>query len=367
VTRWEWAAGEADWERPEPLFTVRRGAPMVTRASKQPSCELGFVVRYGYDGDDRIVVARRAAGGTVEHPDRTGELIWVEGLDGARVLLEYRYDGLRRAKRGLLYRITRPTLTNGLLQEVRRWGFGGGRGSAERDRYGRTDGRLDWIEEDLFRDGEWVPSWRYSVTYTDGGKLAAVVATKLDQRGRPSSDPVVSYRRRSPKAVRDAKRRVAVELPERIERWARRMAPEEPVFALACLYSFEGPEMPPALALGTERERVAVLASRHDVSDIWNPAEWSLLDADPDELRDDGFGECLSLLADEWNTALDDRQPRATLIGAVKQLAKRRWDRVLRPAGAFAVYAIDDELTDLDRNLKASVPAHARTAIESRA
>jgi hypothetical protein len=357
VVRWVWADGPAAWDRVEPYWAERRGLPTSRRAAAEPSGELGYLVRYGFDEQDRIRIARRVKGGTVDAPVRARDAVWLDVPDGRIAGLEYRHD---RNGSMVLECLTAPFYDGNELREVLHLVGPGDCGPRGRERYERRDGRLVRIVEERWREGAWKPSWEFECGYVND-ELASITTTRLDE---PGGKPIVCYRRSSPRAVRIARKRVRDELPARVEQWVRRVAPDEPLFAVALLYSFEGPALPPALGLATERERCALLeATPHDRERIWNPAEWEILDGDAPELREDGLEACWQHLEQEWIQASDDRQPRALLVGVAKHLADAGLQGMSNPL--HAVYAVDDELTDLDRNLRSTVSRAARMRLES--
>ena len=356
-----WGDGGTSWERPEPLWSEMRGLSTSRRAISEPLGELGFVSLYGYDASGEIEIARRAVGGTAAEPRFTSEALWVRDVDGRALLLEFHYEGIREPRPLILRCITAPVRVGERLEQVIRWsgpGTGGGREVYERD-----GDSITRVTEERFIDGEWVPRYVYDCEYA-GGSLAVVTATRIDAGGA-RGEPLVAYRRTSGKAVRNARKRLSTELPDRIVEWAARVAPDEPLFALALLYSFEGPSVPPALGVATDRERTALITNApNDPLTLWNPAEWKLLDTEPAELLADGFDECWQLLGQEWESTSNDREPRAMLVKAAKAITPKQ----LKPAGLSAdlvVFAIDDELTDLDRNLKAVLSRDARTTLEA--
>lgn len=359
VTEWRWASGETSWERPEPLWSEMRGHSSDGRAMSEPRGELGYVARYGYDGTGALRIARRAAGGTDAEPRYYDEVFWVSGPDGQPLLLEFHYDGIREPRPLRLRCITAPASEGDVLTHVVRWSgppTGGGR-----EVYDRQDGVITRVTEESYVGDEWVPRWEYDCSYADG-QLAMVTASRVNEDGS-RDDPYVVFRRSSGKAVRDAKRRLAQEVPDRVAHWAARVTPDEPVFALALLYSSEGPSVPPALGLATDRDRVALLSARaDDPLTLWNPAEWSRLDPEPAELLTDDLSACWQLLAQEWETTSDDREPRAMLIKAARAIPPAL--RAIGFSSKPVVYAIDDELTDLDRNLKPILTQKQRAALE---
>ena len=104
------------------------------------------------------------------------------------------------------------------------------------------------------------------------------------------------------------------------------------------MYSIDDPTLPPALALG---------AGEGDL-----PAEFVLFDADPAEFHDDAFLDACRTLNQRWASADTDTEPRRTLVRAAARLAGEQLG--IRKAPGFLVYAVDDEIEDLERNLAAA-------------
>jgi hypothetical protein len=101
-----------------------------------------------------------------------------------------------------------------------------------------------------------------------------------------------------------------------------------------------------------------------DLQRLWNPAEWQQLDAEPDELLRDGLAETWRILQREWEAAATDKEPRALLLKALRGISPER----LQAAGFHrdvVVFAVDDELVDLDRNVSKIIPARRRRELES--
>jgi hypothetical protein len=104
------------------------------------------------------------------------------------------------------------------------------------------------------------------------------------------------------------------------------------------MYSLDDPTLPPALALG---------AGEGDLS-----AEFALVDGDPAEFHDDAFLDACRTLNQRWASADTDTEPRRTLMRAAKRLAGEQLG--IRKAPGFLVYAVDDVIEDLERNLAAA-------------
>jgi hypothetical protein len=166
-------------------------------------------------------------------------------------------------------------------------------------------------------------------------------------------------------------RLVRGELPERIAAWVRRTAPAEALYCLAISYSehYNHP-MPPSLGLGTLRElrewRASSTGGPLELT-VFNPAEFACFETEPPELIDDAdLRDAYQALNQEWASTDDDRQPRQLLVAVAKSLSARTWDQLPTGPDGFAIYAVDLELADLERNLRATVPAPVRHALISR-
>jgi hypothetical protein len=70
------------------------------------------------------------------------------------------------------------------------------------------------------------------------------------------------------------------------------------------------------------------------------------------------------VLAQELRTVDDEDGVRRLAVGWAKELATRQWKSLQLSSRGFAVYAVDDELVDLERNLRATVPRDVRQALE---
>jgi hypothetical protein len=354
VQRWVHANVRADWEDPRPLWTERSGYRSVRKALAGPPKRLETCVQYGYDTDGRIVVARRfetAGDGPVVGRESTwqvlhGEAVHVEFVRG--------FGGTYR-----LGRVLRPVRVNDRVVAVEGlWGsnYGGG---WSRERYEYCDDRLIAVVTEV--DNE--PTSRAEVAYDDSGEVTMI--TSIDGDGGP---PTVDYRRASSREVQTALRVMHARLPQAVTAWVRRRAPREAVYCLALVYDFDDPyRLPPALALGTERERQSAAGLFADAfrGRVWRATEFALFDPEPTELvMDDELGSAWPIAAQEWRTTIADDAPRALLARAAKTLAGQDWTSIANVASAFAGYATDDEGGDIDRNLRASVPRAVRNEAE---
>jgi hypothetical protein len=180
----------------------------------------------------------------------------------------------------------------------------------------------------------------------------------------------VAWLRRSPKALRAARKLVDAERPARIRAWVGRVAPAEPVYALGLLWSIDARTLPPGLGLGTVRE-LRAWRQRYQPgfelrSMVWNPAEWECFDPAPVEFAgDEALEDAFALLNQDWEQSMTDREPAMTLRRSVSALSAGTLGLSVDAAIPFAVFVIADELDDsLPRQLRKTLPAATERAIE---
>ena len=391
VRAWEWVeSGEhVELEGPHPLYGHEKTSRL--RADPTDTRRRLRSTQYGRDGSGRIVVARRFTGSDASGgwPAQEGLLslqsVWVRALDGSDVQLRFHHRSCGGEQNAELAWLLKPVIDGGVLKEVRSWGSGGdGSDVARRESYEYREGRITGVVTERFSErlgspGEAYRRSREDVTRGDDGSVSRITWRIESDERFPGSvgDEGVSYVKRSAPAVREAKRLVERELPERILRWAVRVAPPEPVFSLGLLYSLDDPTLPPALGMGTVAELERWKRTHGSAKDrgrlqrdealsatMWNPAEYGRFEPNPAELSDTPeLLDAYAQLAQDWQVTENDREPRAMLVRCAKGLAQRDWGGILPIGPAFAVFATDDELSDLGRNLKATVPAVARRSL----
>ena len=211
---------------------------------------------------------------------------------------------------------------DGLLDVTREWN----RGMASITWYAWDEDRPSHAVEELYDEELGVPSKLISRTRTDyehdDQGLLRITQTESGE------DAVVTWVRSSPEALTTAHALVLERLPVQIREWAARVAPkDEPVFALALLYSPDDPSLPPALALGTTDE-MATAASEFD--------RWDGL---PDELvGDPRLDDAYALLERHWQQTDALHEPEATLRACARHLQALDWSEVLTPADTFVVF-----------------------------
>lgn len=379
VREWAWGPYGAGWERLEPFWNEQWGERPKTRRLRAEPARRSDALLYGFDEAGEVVVSRSFGDGFGNDDVVRRETLRVNGLRG-EVVLVYETEGARGVYRHHLGEIHAPQLTDGALQRLDIWfkprdgeGFSW-RGTA----YEYDDGRIAVIRSsqraapgtgwEHKRTGHQLAELRVTrhaplrLRYADDGQLLMIAAGD-----DPDTDRVM-YRRRARGATARAGRLVRERLPERIAAWVRRTAPAEALYCLAISYAehYNRP-MPPSLGLGTVREllqwRASSTGGRLELT-VFNPAEFACFDTAPSELSDDAaLLDAYQALNQEWASTDDDRQPRQLLVAVAKSLTGRTWDQLRIGPDGFAIFAVDLELVDLERNLRATVPAPVRRVL----
>jgi hypothetical protein len=373
VREWVWCGPDPQrWELREALIgneeplRVVEGDPGTERRSR--------FARFGYDADGLIAVAHRFT----NHPGGRSmaplwgvlhrEVLW-SGDVALHLRHEYGSGGAHRVVSTFSRRIADATGQTIALEAF-------GRETSSRTRWLRRDGQVAESYSESFAgaldDPEALSERRREVYERDGAGLMRVRWELEFSRWSPErqGDGGVAWVRRSPKALRAARKLVDAELLERIHAWVARVAPAEPVYALGLLWSIDAPTLPPALGLGTVRE-LRAWRQRYQPgfelrSMVWNPAEWEFFDPAPIEFAgDQALQDAFALLNQDWEMSMTDREPAMTLRRSVSALSAGTLDLRVDTAIPFAVFVIADELDDsLPRQLRKTVPAATVRAIE---
>lgn len=388
VVRWAWTDPGARWEEPEPLLAERWGRKPVTRSSTAPPDPVDSAVQYGYVDRESptpiigLYYAAPAMATEVESPvgpagsTLNGVNMWVKGRDGTPILLAYDILGLSPARsEWVLMRMMCPEGPPDAPTRVRTWHFDELRSRAptlvsESYTYDEM-GRVATVSSGLRGgDGEVEGRVVFDVEYAGESRSPAVIRYVERDADDTQSDAGVAYRRSEPGEIRRARRVVERRLPELIQAWTDRVGADEPVYALGILYVSAQESILPSLGLGLERERqrwISAHGSGGAIDLIWNPAEYSIFDPIPDELESDvEFADASAILAQEWQSTDNDDALRKLMVSTARRLAKVDWASRLSVAASFAVFAVDDELVDLDANLRRLVGKRDRLALEGR-
>ncbi len=341
VHEWAWGSWRASWERLEPFWDEQHGERPVKRRSKT---RIEDGKEYGFDATGRVMVCRDPTANGRETL-RHGELLLVARSGKLAELHVPHY------RDGLLERLDRH-FREGFDDGHRWWGAtyeydGAGRLVTARERQ-RESPRRDWERHRIGEDLDTLGLSRASelrLRHDEAGLLTIALA-----------DGLLLYRRQAAGAARRATKLIREQFPERIAAWANRTAPDAPLASLVIRYaeSYQQP-LPPGLALGTVGDIGA-----HGADAI----EYAGMDFEPAELNDSPeLLEAYQALHQQWLSTDDLDGPRKLLTAVAKDLAKRDWSDLRIAPGGLAVFAIDFELGDLERNLRASVPAPLRRAL----
>ena len=132
----------------------------------------------------------------------------------------------------------------------------------------------------------------------------------------------------------------------------------EPVYCLALAYDPASDCLPPLLGLGLERERQAWIAEhgRRARDFIWNPAEFTHFDTPALTLDDADLEQVCERLNGEIEAKGTHEPARKLLTSVAAQLRTLDWGGKIDTTPDFVAYAVDLELAELSRNMKASLP-----------
>jgi hypothetical protein len=349
VSEWAWGPSAAAWERLEPFWSEHCGErPRTRRLRGEPENKSDGRL-YGFDAAGQVVVTREY--------DYRGELTYetlrVRALD-ADVVLGYSTNPWIGSRR--LSQLHAPRFADdGTMSRLDIWFDEEGqpgyrwRGAA----YDYEAGRLvasRSARRPPWPGGEVTPEEHARYRYDEAGELLLIT----------DSDEQVLYRRQAAGAAARAARLIRDEFPDRIAAWVARVAPQEELACLIIRYAYlDQWPLPPGLALGTTRE----LRERRD-DRIFDAIEYEQMDFEAAELDTPELRDAYQTLHQEWMTTDDERQPRQLLVAVAKRLAARGWDHLPIAPEGFAIVAVDFEFADLERNLKATVPAKLRRSLE---
>lgn len=333
VVRWRWASSTAQLDHPAPLWAQRDGEVPVARLSDVRPSDVSQAVNYGYDASERLVFS--------SYVDRLGEIrdatTWVSTHGDDVQLYFSRSVGALRLRRVAIPQHLGDRLVGLRMLYDPREALGD---AIESYDYDDAVGGISRIVEVRRRPQGDEERYVYDVVRDDAGDVVLI-------RFSDGIDLRVVYRRRDPNAVRSARRRVEKETVELTLRWARRLLPRGSVRAIAFVYGVDEPGLPPALAAATG-------PSAATGEERYYPAEFEVFDADPSEFRDPAFREDCRVLTQEWRFTETESEPRSTVVKIAKRLAKEDWWVVLGQHDPPIVYAVDEELDDLRRNLRSA-------------
>jgi hypothetical protein len=348
VARWVWAAERTEWEVLAPLWVERRGERPGGGVLAAAPENVADAVLYGYGAGGELLIARRFRDGAPGDPDIRDYVVRVPAEDGTVLQLCFFHPFVRSAF-AELRRIERATISGDRVVAVDVWSAPPEEGAHMREEYIYAEDRLTRIEysfralarPDVLRHS-------YEVGYDGEGRLQTIVK---QQTGK--ADDVV-YRASSTAAVRNARKRIVARLADGVIAWANRVELQMPACAIAIAYDAEsGAPLPPSLGVIT-KANVSGAPSRVP-EDLWNPAEFPGFDVQPAEFDDPDLLEDCRTLNQAWASTLDTDAVRKLLVETAKQVNARRNEIRIESLGELAIYAVDLELVDLQRNLRATV------------
>jgi hypothetical protein len=119
--------------------------------------------------------------------------------------------------------------------------------------------------------------------------------------------------------------------------------------------------LPPTVGLGTAAELRRWREAEHGdlVPVAFNPFEFAC----HEELDAPDLADAYQTLNQDWLSGQDDASTRRLFNAVAKTLAARDWSHLHTSPAGLAVVAVNVELGDYDRDLKATVPARVRRAL----
>lgn len=144
---------------------------------------------------------------------------------------------------------------------------------------------------------------------------------------------------------------------------------KEPIYCVTLGYDGEGNDpLPPTIAIGSETEREQWL-TRHgkEARDfVWNPAEFLHYEKPYTQLEDEELEEACDLLNSKLAEGDSISPAVKLLIEVAKELNSQLWPETIQRTSDFIVYAVDYELGDIRKNLKACVPPDRLAKLRAR-
>lgn len=344
VARWEWTSSNR-YELQPLYFERHRCKP--GRVLKQEPPNKNGVWQYGFDNQERVVVERQG----VEFEGRFYETFLRHEDDTVwSVLYDY-----HRPKKPI--NVTRYRFEDGRAVSQETFAqFGCGR-----EEYEYENRRLTRIHDWHQEHGQGPTISRYDVGYDETGQIASIHVTYPEgDRFSPEPHTSVVYQRPVKGQTIAAltawiKQRLILRIPEMIAA----AGIEEPAYCVTLAYHPEpGVSVVPSVGVGLEAERESwVRTEGKDACDlIWNPAEFTHYCTTALTLADDDLERACDLLGQQLGARGTWAPARRMFNEVAAELLRVDWSGRLNITPDFVVYAVDLELADLKRNLKASIP-----------
>jgi hypothetical protein len=343
VSRWQWATGP--YFSLEPFFHERHRSSRGRLMDKQPK-SFKDIEAFGFDGQNRLVLIR-------QFWDASGSKVGNETF--------ITHDGDMVTKRSYMYAgkevgsVTELRFENGLLQEL--CGMGSG-GHHHRDIYRHDGARLMCIEID--HQEAWAKGRLEFVYNNDGSGQAFYVNSDGERSASFKFAAPGVIETVSAEDLRSLCKKFEQALTQDIHAVVQKASYDGKVYSVVIVYGGDPAQgCIPTLGVGVARDGETVPLVKPfnaDAEAFWNPAEFSKT-----------FGtSALYLLSPELED-LDRRLVAACINGGkldlralcnnvAVQLNAMPWP-ALPKWQHFIVYAVDDDLADLHKNLKFVVAA----------
>lgn len=264
VARWVWATGPLHDLRP--FWPERLGIARGKTLARAPTKRAGRYA-YGFDADGRIVVERH-------HASLAGQFheeIFRHGVDRIEVAIIGQGDDAVGATAVLELRDGRPSAYERI-----------GDGWRIRERYSYAGDRMARIETVDTRDGappehrDYVLAWQGDGAEATLRAIACASAGGVPYPVYEAPDPSTA-RQPSLASLARALERLLVELVPRV---VARAAITEPAYGVALVFDDDGTPLPPELAVGLERQRLAWIAAHREGAQayLWSPEDFERFD-----------------------------------------------------------------------------------------
>lgn len=345
VVEWQFARDTALWESPRPLLAERLGYKPVKAMQKEPK-DWSRVMRYGLDGDGKVVCAQSFSEGSGPTAQMYTEGLAVD-IDGWRVHLTFDVSSHPARLRD----VTVEERADGRLMGTTMIMV---QASSSRERYSYDDaGRLLHVVRHNVEYGV-IESWTEErVTYAPDGSVKRIAERQL----KPGEVPVTFDEHDVVRAEEEpATAEQAGEARGRLERslvtavvaWGERM-PQD-VNRILLLHDWpSNPPLPPGLSARTD-----ALTPAADPWELFDPdPSGQLLESDPREFDDEQLRADCQILND-WYEQSDDRNP----IGLLVAVARRAQAELAAHRGhAVWVIPVDKDREALPAAVQELLPA----------
>jgi hypothetical protein len=132
----------------------------------------------------------------------------------------------------------------------------------------------------------------------------------------------------------------------------RNLKLQEIAYCIVLSYSRElNFSLPPTLGIGLKEEKENIIKSGSE-SEIWNPEEFSLFGVSELSLKNSQTDDVFAKFNLHIASRNDLKSLKSLLLRVSKKLNQVDWSSMMPISDDFLVYPVDDELSDLQENLK---------------